>query len=142
MHQRTVLVNARKRPIKDTISKMVDLLKPDGWIQLMEGDFTLVRENGPAMREFPELGKWFFDEAGPGSDMGPRLETELSSIGLRDVQETTVMVGIGAVLKDKNQTPEIVGGSIEGLCAAIPGSLINLRGEPDANFAPNRPSEN
>ena len=128
VHQRTVLVNARKIPIKCLIAQMVELLKPGGWIQLMEGDFTPVQQNGPAMREFLELGKWFFDEAGPGSDMGPRLESELSSIGLKSVQEATVMVGTGAVLKEKSQIPEIVDGSIEGLCAAIPGSLINLRG--------------
>lgn len=107
---------------------MVTLLKPGGWIQLMEGDFAPVDENGPAMREFLELGKWFFDEAGPGSDMGPRLGRELASIGLDDIQETTVMVGVGHVLKNKDQVPEIIDGSIEGLCAAIPGSLINLRG--------------
>lgn len=60
--------------------------------------------------------------------MGPRLENELSNIGLRNVEDTTVIVGIGAVLKSQAQSPGIVAGSIEGLCAAIPGSLINLRG--------------
>lgn len=129
IHQRTVLVNARKIAIGDVISKMVGLLKPGGWIQLMEGDFAPVQENGPAMQEFLGLGKWFFDEAGPGSDMGPRLASELSNIGLQDVQETTVLVSVGAGLKEKGQPPQIVAGSIEGLCSAIPGSIINLRGK-------------
>lgn len=95
----------------------------------MEGDFAPVQQNGPAMQEFLELGKWFFDEAGPGSDMGPRLAGELSSIGLQDVQETTVLVSVGTGLKEKGQSPQIIAGSIEGLCSAIPGSLINLRGK-------------
>lgn len=129
VHQRTVLVNARKMPLQDVLSPMARLLKPGGWIQLMEGDFADVEENGPAMREFLDLGKWFFEEAGPGSDMGPRLKSELSNIGLQNVESTTVMVGIGAVLNDKGQSAGIIAGSIEGLCAAIPGSLINLRGE-------------
>lgn len=137
VHQRTVLVNARKIPIKNVLSQMAALLKPGGWIQLMEGDFAPVDENGPAMREFLDIGKWFFDEAGPGSDMGPRLGQELASIGLENIEETTVMVGIGSVLRDKDQTPQIIDGSIEGLCAAIPGSLINLRGESDLPFASN-----
>lgn len=129
VHQRTVLVNARKLPIRDVIIRMTDLLRPGGWIQLMEGDFAPVQQNGPAMQEFLELGKWFFDEAGPGSDMGPRLAGELSSIGLQDVQETTVLVSVGTGLKEKGQSPQIIAGSIEGLCSAIPGSLINLRGK-------------
>lgn len=129
VHQRTVLVNARKMPIRDVVAEMVNLIKPGGWIQLMEGDFETVQENGPAMQEFLELGKWFFDEAGPGSDMGPRLASNLSSIGLQDVQETTVFVSVGAGLKEKGQAPQMIAGSIEGLCSAIPGSLINLRGE-------------
>lgn len=129
MHQRTVLVNARKMPIRDVIAQMVGLLKPGGWIQLMEVDFTSVHQNGTAMQEFLDLGKWFFDVAGPGSDMGPRLKNELSSVGLKDVQETSVMVGLGAVLlRNKRQSLDIVDGSIEGLCSAIPGSLINIRG--------------
>jgi hypothetical protein len=95
----------------------------------MEGDFAPVKQNGSAMQEFLELGKWFFDEAGPGSDMGPRLVDVLSSIGIQHVQETTVFVSLGAGLKEKGQSPQIIAGSIEGLCAAIPGSLINLRGK-------------
>lgn len=141
VHQRTVLVNARKIPITNVLSPMVALLKSGGWIQLMEGDFSPVQENGPAMHEFLELGKWFFDQAGPGSDMGPRLERELLDIGLQDVQQAMVVVGIGAALKAKGQIPEIVDGSIEGLCAAIPGSLINLKSESNLIPSPNAPSE-
>lgn len=53
-------------PLQDVLSPMAGLLKPGGWIQLMEGDFAPVEANGPAMREFLELGGWFFEVAGPG----------------------------------------------------------------------------
>lgn len=127
VHQRTVLVNIRKTPIKNVLSQMIKLLKPDGWIQLMEGDFAPVPGNGPALQEFLSLGSWFFDAAGPGSDMGPMFQEELKSLDLRDVQDEVVYVHFGAKLKDHG--PAVAQGSIEGLCAAIPGSLENIRGE-------------
>ncbi len=68
VHQRTVLVNARKKPIKDVLSQLTEVLKPGGWVQVMEGDFPPILENGPALREFLDLGAWFFDVAGPGRE--------------------------------------------------------------------------
>ncbi|PYH89747.1 hypothetical protein BO71DRAFT_278699, partial [Aspergillus ellipticus CBS 707.79] len=90
VHQRTVLANIRKTPLRGIISQMTELLRPGGWIQLMEADFAPISGNGPALQEFLEIVSWFFETAGPGRDMGPMLKSELEGLGLEDVRDRVV----------------------------------------------------
>ena len=46
---------------------------------------------------------------------------------MKDGQDREVMVAVGAKLDGQPQ--QMVNGSIEGLCAAIPGSLEIINGE-------------
>lgn len=127
VHQRTVLVNVRKKPMKEVLAPMAQLLKPGGWIQLMEVEFPDIPENGPAMQDFLGVAAWFWEKAGPGRDLGPNLKRHLENLGLQDVQDRVVNVEFGAKLKDK--APEVVFGSVEGLCCAVPGSIITFQGK-------------
>lgn len=110
----------------DVLAPMAQLLKPEGWIQLMEVEFPDIPENGPAMQEFLAIAKWFWDTAGPGSGLGPRLKHELENLGLKNVEDRTVNVEFGEKLKYK--APEVVFGSVEGLCCAVPGSIVTFEG--------------
>ena len=93
----------------------------------MEVEFPDIPENGPAMQDFLGVASWFWDTAGPGKDLAPTLKHHLKDLGLRNVHDCVVNVEFGAKLKEK--APELVFGSVEGLCCAVPGSITTFEGE-------------
>lgn len=52
VHQRSALQGARSSSVEDAIGLLLSLLKPGGWVQLVEMDLSLRPVDGPAIRNF------------------------------------------------------------------------------------------
>jgi gliotoxin biosynthesis N-methyltransferase len=77
---------------------LVGLLKPGGWIQLVEADHSVF--TGPAMGELFELVKEVFEAMGVAWDLGRQLKTMLETEGLVNVEERIYDVPLGAKNND------------------------------------------
>lgn len=66
MHQRAALAGARSASVEDSVKHLPTLLKPGGWIQLMELDLTATDADGPAVRDFNKLVRVLMEKGGSG----------------------------------------------------------------------------
>jgi hypothetical protein len=93
VHQRMALAAANKGAIKDTMRAFVNLVKPGGWIQMVEPDHSV--SQGPAMAEFFRLLSDVFKFMETGPDYAPQLKTWLTNLGMENVEEKIFDVPIG-----------------------------------------------
>jgi hypothetical protein len=80
--------------VKDVISNMIGLLKPGGWIQLVESDHSVVE--GPAMGDMFRLISDVFKIMETGPDYAPRMEAWFRDLGLANVGCKIFDVPMGA----------------------------------------------
>ncbi|KAK8119956.1 uncharacterized protein PG998_004582 [Apiospora kogelbergensis] len=64
VHQRLVLGACGSFPHATAVRNLAELVKPGGWIQLIEPDQTCGIQDGPAMRDFIKLVTWVFERMG------------------------------------------------------------------------------
>ncbi|KAF2789630.1 putative methyltransferase SirN-like protein [Melanomma pulvis-pyrius CBS 109.77] len=93
VHQRMALPAASKTVVLDALRAFVDLVKPGGWIQLVEPDHSIAL--GPAMADFFRLLSDVFKFMGTGPDYAPQLKKWLTDLGVEDVKEEIFDVPIG-----------------------------------------------
>lgn len=93
VHQRMALPAAGKEVVHDVLGAFVDLVKPGGWIQLVEPDHSV--SMGPAMADFFRLLSDVFKFMGTGVDYAPQLKKWLGELGIVDLEERTFDVPIG-----------------------------------------------
>lgn len=130
-HQRTGLASARVVPPEQCVKQLTQLLKPGGWIQLMEMDLMETHEDGPAAKEFIGVLMAMFKKIGsqPKFNLPGQMMRMLRDAGLVDVREEVVRVPSGRRWGD----PEMVNlnidahsRSVDVVCKAFKGFGVDL----------------
>ncbi|KAK2023926.1 hypothetical protein LX32DRAFT_123188 [Colletotrichum zoysiae] len=98
VHQRLVMavVKPPVNSIGSVVQELAGLLRPQGWLQLVELDNDCVRENGPALRRLLQYHQQNSAAGGLGSNLSVHLAGALRNAGLRRVQVRRVDVLYGA----------------------------------------------
>ncbi|KAF2789633.1 hypothetical protein K505DRAFT_91362 [Melanomma pulvis-pyrius CBS 109.77] len=96
VHQRLTLAGAGQHPVKQCVSRLAGLVKPGGWVELVEADFTGDSSNGPAMQQFEAMMRNMLDKVGAGYAYATPLKSYLEDAGLVNVQEKSFDITYGA----------------------------------------------
>lgn len=115
VHQRLALVGSGPAA-QQAIGNLAALVKPGGWIQLIEATNDLPEETGPAMRNFVTIMKGVFSMFGASLSLGNDLPALVKTAGFENVQDRIAMLKLGA----KNPKPRIAAQGIysTGVAAA------------------------
>ncbi|OCL14894.1 S-adenosyl-L-methionine-dependent methyltransferase [Glonium stellatum] len=95
VHQRLALVGAGPAQ-KEAVLNLAALVKPNGWIQLMEAENVFVDDQGPAMYDFVRLMKDMFIIMGAKIDLTRQIPGWLEEAGFTDIQDRLIDMKIGA----------------------------------------------
>jgi hypothetical protein len=101
VHQRFALPAAGRKGLKDALDGLLGLVKPGGWIQLVEADHSAF--TGPAMEELFELVKEVFGAMDVGYAHAREMKDMLIEAGLEAVTEDMRDVPLGIT----NPNPEM-----------------------------------
>lgn len=93
VHQRMALPAAGTQVVEKTLEAFYDLIKPGGWIQLVEPDHSISK--GPAMADFYRLLGDTFTFMGTSTAYGPRLMELLGRLGFEELEEKIFDILIG-----------------------------------------------
>jgi gliotoxin biosynthesis N-methyltransferase len=115
VHLRFCLGASGTYPVQDVVTSLTGLVKPGGWMELVEADVDMTQDAGPALTEYIQLLREIFTLAGVGGNLAPRLRRWLEAAGLEAVEERHVDVATGV----KNPRPELVEKGINGTCSMI-----------------------
>lgn len=130
VHQRLTLAGVGQVPVRGCISRLVQLVRPGGWIEIVEADFTGKSPNGPAMRKFEAMMRQFLDSVGVGVEYARPLKTHLESCRVKDVREQLFDVPYGAACADPDVSEKSVSHLMtasRGLWEFIQSKLVRLR---------------
>lgn len=107
VHVRGSLAASSPSPI-EVVKNLVSLVKPGGWVQLMEMNAFSPPDNGPAMNDFARMARdvWTAIKVG---DFANNLKSLLEEAGLQNVQEKRYLVNIGKAAKPHLQGPSALG---------------------------------
>jgi len=75
--------------VQDVVANLVGLVKPGGWIELVEPDVGGPKDSGPALREIFTLG-------GMGGNFALKMRGWLEAAGLEAVEQRFVDCPAGA----------------------------------------------
>ncbi|KAF2098086.1 hypothetical protein NA57DRAFT_57252 [Rhizodiscina lignyota] len=97
VHQRAALARSRSIPPKECVSNLTALVKPGGWIQLMEMDLTETDNDGPAAKDFLRLVVSMLEKGGSGLtfNIPGTMVAWLKDAELDEVREEMVSVPYG-----------------------------------------------
>ncbi|KAK2729265.1 methyltransferase [Colletotrichum kahawae] len=126
VHQR--LVMAAVAPPATTIASVVaelgGLLRPGGWLQLVELDNDCTPESGPALRRLLDYHQQNSAAGGLGPNLSVHLKTAMEDIGLEHIRQDSVDVFYGA----KNQGgAELMAKSTRSLSQVVGPVLAQAR---------------
>lgn len=95
-------VGVGSHPLQSTVKGLVDLVKPGGYIQLVEMDWDEWNA-GPAGEEFMTACRDLFTmvTGGQAIDMLPKLIPMLKELGLEDIQYKKFPINFGALASEK-----------------------------------------
>ena len=82
VHQRLGLAGSSPTPIPDVVTNLIGLVKPGGWIELVELDIDEPQDAGPALREFIRLLREVFTLTGMGGNFASKMRGWLEAVGL------------------------------------------------------------
>lgn len=116
VHQRLVLIAAGAQQ-KEAVQSLGALVKPGGWIQLIEAPYDLPDGCGPELHAFNEVMKAVFAHMGGDLDLAQRLPEWLEQDGFVDVQYRDVVMKSGA----QNPNPELARRSVFSMTTACKG---------------------
>ena len=119
VHQRLGLAGSGTFPMPTVIANLTTLLKPSGWIELVELDLEAPSGAGPALADFLRLLRELFTLGGMGGNFALKLRPWLEDAGLDNVEEHFVETPTGA----KNKDPDLAVKSTNGVVGAV-GPLI------------------
>ncbi|KAI9767077.1 MAG: hypothetical protein M1839_004634 [Geoglossum umbratile] len=104
VHQRLFLSRYSPEVARQTVHNLADLVKPGGYIQLTEPDFTVfgkvISVETPAQRRFSEMSSKVFAAMGGVSTPGPNLRQWVENCGLEEIEERVFDLDIGKRCKD------------------------------------------
>ena len=95
VHQRLTLPGAAPTPLPQSLHHLFALLKPGGWIQLVEAEQE-APDSGPVFLEFLELVRGLFDATGAGWHYAKEMRGWLEVESTVDVDECVVDMAFGA----------------------------------------------
>lgn len=121
VHQRFALPAAGHAHIRTALHALVGLVKPGGWIQLVEADHGVFE--GAAMRDLFVLVKALFGALGVPYAHACELRSWLNEEGLHSVREQMLDVRLGK----KNAVPELGKKSVEAFALAARGIVDAAR---------------
>lgn len=106
VHSRMALPGVGLHPLDEVVKNLVALVKPGGWIQLVEMEWQ-GWDAAPVLGEFREAVKQLMSMAtnGQGVDLRDRLAVFFRESGLTNVEQTVVNVPVG--LKAENEVKEL-----------------------------------
>lgn len=102
VHQRLTLVGAGPAT-KDAVTRLLALVKPGGWVQLIEAEQIVGKNDGPAMHQFLNVMVEVFKMTGSGTSFAKNLSTWVRDAGFETVQDRLVDMYLGA----SNPTPQL-----------------------------------
>jgi hypothetical protein len=102
VHQRLALVGAGPNG-QGALKSLSELVKPGGWIQLIEFEFAASDSDGPAVHDFFQVMKDIFRFVGASLKLSHLIADWLKEEGFVDVQERLVITQMGAT----NRNPEL-----------------------------------
>jgi hypothetical protein len=116
VHQRLGLAGIGKHPIPGVIARECELLKPGGWIELVELDIS--EQNAcPAVEKLYSVIRGMFEMMGCGWKFCSTLKAALEEAGLENVVDQLVEVQLGASAR----TPELGAKGIKSMQLATQG---------------------
>ncbi|ORX94826.1 hypothetical protein BCR34DRAFT_498959 [Clohesyomyces aquaticus] len=102
VHQRLSLGNGGTI-LRQVVWNLCSLVKPGGWIQLIECSHKLPEENGPAMRGFVTVLEGVQASIGVDIEFDEKIAGWLKEAGFGDIEERLVEVKLGA----SNPNPQL-----------------------------------
>jgi SAM-dependent methyltransferase len=124
VHQRLTLPGGAPTPLSQIIQQLFDLVKPGGWMQLVEAE-QLGPESGPVFHQFLGLVRALFDATGAGWEYAVKLKGWLEVAGAVDVEEVSVKMGFGK----KNDRKDLAEGSARCTAQAMRGLVMHAKSE-------------
>lgn len=129
VHQRfTIPGGTQKATPRDIVHNLCQLVKPGGWIQLVEMD--IIRTvRGPAMRDAWAVTGAFLTAAGAGTDYAENMAGWLREEGFENVQDDRVELDVGARIEDAewaNRSARVLVEAFAGVVGACKGELNTL----------------
>ncbi|KAI1479755.1 S-adenosyl-L-methionine-dependent methyltransferase [Daldinia eschscholtzii] len=135
VHQTLVLFQAGPKQ-HEAIHSLGELVKPGGWIELMEPQYDTSSENNePAFKQFLDMMSELWAMRGTKSDFAAGLEGMVKDAGFVDVKSVLLPIGIGP----KHKNPELADVSVESTVGGgknitiagrfIPGGLKSISAE-------------
>ena len=126
VHQRLVLLHHGPN-LTNIINGLCELVKPGGWIQLVEGDINDHTQVGPAGTQFLTVVSEFVSTLGGSGDFLDRIPDLLDKNGFDRVQVRHFTTRLGALNEDETARnvqaemhrgpPTMIGGMLKGeLC--------------------------
>ncbi len=102
VHSRLALPGVGLNPLSNAVTNLISLVKPGGWIQLVEIEWQ-EWDAGPVLEEFRRALKQLMSTVsnGQGVDMKDGLSEMFKTAGLVNVQDTVVDVSVGAKAKEE-----------------------------------------
>jgi len=99
VHQRLSLPGAAPYPLSQAVRNLFKLVKPGGWIQLVEAE-QIAPDSGPVFLEFLDLVRDVFVATGAGWNYAQQMKGWLEAEGAVDIGEKYVDMALGATNKD------------------------------------------
>jgi hypothetical protein len=126
VHQRLSLPGAAPAQLSSAVEYLFALVKPGGWIQLVEAEQT-GPNSGPVFEEFLDLVKLVFDTTGAGWNYARNMRSWLEASGAVDIGEVSVDMAFGAAHKDPDLAEKgatCTAGAVAGLVMYVGSKYI------------------
>ncbi|KAF4626874.1 hypothetical protein G7Y89_g11279 [Cudoniella acicularis] len=136
VHSRLALPGAGTNPPRDVVQRLVDLVKPGGFIQQIEMVFTQWPKLGPAMKDLHQASVDVFSIAVGGQDLHymKALEKWYAEMGLEDIHSEVYTIPIGA----KAETERMRQMSIESFTATSQSLSETAKVMPPISVSPEK----
>jgi hypothetical protein len=121
VHQRLGLAAPGPASLESRVAKLVELVKPGGWIELVEADLRPHSSLGTEAALFNKVLGTFLDVGGIGALYASKLAEILEKEGLVNVQVKEFLVPYGATNKDKEMAELGVSVMVQGAKALSEG---------------------
>lgn len=125
VHQRLVIAAAPPQTAAFVTEKLAELLKPGGWLQMIEADLESDDRNGPALHRFLTYAQRMSAACGLTPNPSKTLSNAMESAGLVDIERKSILLLHGAAQSDQGLQKK----SMSGLCDAVPPLLAGVKGE-------------
>ena len=99
VHQRLTLTAIGQHSILDVVTRECQLVKPGGWIELVEVDVS-EKNSTPTLEKLYTVIREFFDISGCGRNFSTGLKGILQEAGFEEVTDEIVEVHVGPLAKN------------------------------------------